>query len=145
MSERLRSHNGTRNPCLLWPLFGHRDLSSDAVNRPGCSGWNLRGWALYVSAMQQGLLPPTLERYTGFQRHPTGAAEAGSVAAAAEICCSRKLGRKAAAETGTGRAGVSEYGSRGCSVLDGRCQRRPGREGTQHPVAVFQIKSLRGR
>lgn len=31
-------YNGTTYCYLTWPLFGHRDLSSDAVNRPGCSG-----------------------------------------------------------------------------------------------------------
>lgn len=37
----------------------------------------------------------------------------------------KKVCRKPAAETGTECGGVSEYGSRGCSVLDGRCQYRP--------------------
>lgn len=66
------------------------------------------------------------------------------------VCSRKKLSKKkkktkkAAAETGTGRAGVSEYGSRGCSALDGRCQRRPERGKANVRPRIFKIKGLSG-
>lgn len=114
MESKKRGCNGTWNRFLPWPLF---DLTSDAVNRPGCNGLSTASAASTFPPCEQRDPLPTLTWYAGFQRHPTRAAEAGS--------WSSRQPRRVAPQNWVGRlrrkqelrgAGVCESGSRGCSV-----------------------------